>query len=300
MEKLLKLIKSEKGNVLVLVSIAFTGILTMAGLVIDGGNLYVTKSHLQKVANAAVLSGAQELVAESETEVETIVQAILQYHEEELSLDHLDILLDDSVTVELEKPVPLAFSRLLGMETVNVSAKATARIGAMGRAYGAAPIGIDDSIELEFGELYQLKVDEEDVDTGNFGILALEGPGANTYKDNLLNGFQGELAVGDIVDTQTGNIAGPTKDAVDILVAGCSSMYERDCSRIILVPVYTPHNHTQNQMKEVEITGFAYFYIEQYDNSDKTIHGYFIRRADTGFEDPSASNKGAYSIRLTE
>ena len=160
-------------------------------------------------------------------------------------------------------------------------------------------------IPLEFYKEYKLKVDSSDVQYGNFGILALGGPGAKTYEDNLRNGYQEEIKVGDILETQTGNIAGKTRSVVSELVNGCTEnprdVNERDCSRVILIPVYSEHNHNVNQLKEIEVKGFAYFYItDPMDSKDTAITGMFIKRAGTGFEDENAINKGAFSIRLTE
>ena len=54
-------------------------------------------------------------------------------------------------------------------------------------------------------------------------------------------------------------------------------------------------------MKQVKITGFAYFYIsEPMDSHDKTIKGVFLKRVGTGFQLDDASEKGAYTIRLVE
>ncbi|MRH44321.1 hypothetical protein GH741_16885 [Aquibacillus halophilus] len=294
-------LKKQTGDALVLVSLSFVGLLAMAGLVIDGGTLYMTKAHLQKVANAAALSGAQELTSEDETRVQRIVDDIIAYHDESPSLEYVNITLDKSVAVGLEKHVELVFSSLFGFNTVDVDVRGTARLGVMGRAIGAAPLGINESIALDYGTEYKLKVDSDEVDTGNFGVLALEGPGANTYEDNLRYGFQEELKVGDVVDTQTGNIAGKTISVIDELVNSCNDINDRDCRRILLVPVYRPYQQDTNQMKQIEITGFAYFYItEPMAHNDTAITGKFIERADTGFEDLNAAVKGAYTIRLAE
>lgn len=78
-------------------------------------------------------------------------------------------------------------------------------------------------------------------------------------------------------------------------------MTARDCPRILLIPVYVPFNQTSNQMKQVKITGFAYFYIsEPMGPQDTTIKGIFLKRVGTGFQLDEASNKGAYTIRLVE
>ncbi|QOR67505.1 Tad domain-containing protein [Cytobacillus suaedae] len=303
-KNLKKFLQKEEGNVLLLVSLAFMGLLTMGGLVMDGGTMYMTKSHLQKVANAAVLSGAQELT-NTEIAVRDVVNEVLLAHGEEGHLQGITITMGERVEIELKQTVPLVFSKLLGFATVDVHSNAAAELRVMGRAIGAAPLGIDDSINLDYYTQYKLKVDSTGVEYGNFGVLALGGSGAATYEDNLRNGYQQEVRVGDILNTETGNIAGKTRSVIKERVDGClhmaESMYERDCSRIILIPTYKPYGDYVNQMQQIQITGFAYFYIlDPMDSKDTSITGMFIKRAGTGFEEPNSLNKGAFSIRLTE
>lgn len=296
-----RFIRDEDGNILLLSAFLFLVFTAFAGLVVDGGQLYMTKTHLQKTANAAALSAGQELTAKDPKVVEDLAREIVVRHGELSSLQNVDIILERKVTVKLNKPVKLFFSSLFGIDSVDVPANATAKIGAIGRGYGAAPIGINESMELVYGQEYTLKVDETATSTGFFGILAIEGPGAKTYEQNLMHGFDGELKVGDIVNTQTGNIAGPTKTGIDYLVKTCSDMNDRDCPRILLVPVYKPYSYTSNQLKQIEITGFAHFYISGPMNStDKTVKGVFLKRVSPGFELDQAVDKGAYALKLVE
>lgn len=295
---------NQQGSAIVLFSLAMVSFLAIIGLVIDGGKLYVTKAHLQKVANAAALSGAQELL-NSESQVHSVIVKVLESHQEEASLVKEDILIEKKVSIDLEKNTSLTFSKLLGYDNVSVKAHAAAELRVMGRAVGAAPLGIDDSIPLEFFQEYKLKVDQTGVEYGNFGVLALGGSGAKTYEENLRYGYQEEIKIGDTLDTQTGNIAGKTRAVIQDLIASCPYLpgdyNQRDCPRILLIPLYTPYNHTTNQLKEVKVTGFAFFYItEPMSMKDTSITGMFIKRAGTGFEEAGAINKGAYSIRLTE
>ncbi len=301
---LLKLFRKEQGNALVLVSFAMLGLLSITGLVLDGGTLYMTKSHLQKTANAAALSGAQELTGTDEVVVEKIIERVLMEHGESESLKSISMTLEDRVEVELSKEIKPVFLKLFGYDTATVEAQATAEIGTMGRAYGAAPLGIDESIELELYKEYKLKVDQHEVDTGNFGVLALGGTGASTYEENLRNGYKDQIGRGDILDTQTGNISGKTRSVINELVQNCpyspGDAIERNCSRILLVPVYKPYYTSTNQLKQVEITGFEYFFVtEPVHSNDTTITGIFIKMTGTGIIDPGSSSLGAYSIRLT-
>jgi hypothetical protein len=304
MRKIFNLVNNERGNAIVIVALTFVSLLGMAGLVIDGSLLYMTKTHLQKTANAAVFSGAQELTNQ-EDRVENVISDILKAHKEETSLDAIQVTMDKRVAIILKKTVPLSFSRIFGITEIDVKVNAAAELRPLGRAVGAVPLGIDERVNPEFNKTYQLKVDSSDSISGYFGILALEGPGAKTYEENLRNGFQEELSIGTIVDTQTGNIAGKTRSVVQQLINECPEsprdIYDRDCSRILLVPVYKPYKVESNQLKQVQITGFSYFYItEPMNEHDTSITGIFIKRADTGFEENGSVSRGAYKIRITE
>jgi hypothetical protein len=299
-----RLIRKEDGNTILLVAFSLVALIAMTGLIIDGGKLFLTKTHLQKSANAAVLSGAQELTHEEES-VRTIVHETLEKHSENHSLKDMKIQMEDKVSVDLSREVPLTFSQLFGFDTAPVNVHAAAELGTMGKAAGVAPLGIDESLGLEFNKEYSLKVDQTGVEAGNFGVLALGGTGAATYEDNLLKGYQNELEVGDILEAQTGNIAGKTRAVIQERINSCpypeGETHHRDCSRIILIPVYERLEADGNQLKEVKITGFAYFYITKpMDSKDTSITGMFIKRAGTGFVKPVDVNKGAFSIRLTE
>ncbi len=296
--------KDQSGSTLPLVGLMMVGLLAVTGIVIDMGSLYAAKAHLQKTANAAVLSAAQELTND-EASVRQVAEDILLRHGETNEISQLAIEMERAVSIDLKKRVDLYFAQLIGWDSYPVEVTAKAELGSMGRAVGAAPLGVDEAIPLEFNREYKLKVDQTEVSYGNFGILALGGTGAATYEDNLLHGYQEEVRVGDVIDTQTGNIAGKTRRSIEQRLQSCP--YEpgdydhRDCSRVLLIPLYKPHYISTNQLKSVEITGFAYFYItEPMRPRDTSITGKFIKRAGTGFADPNAASKGAYSIRLTK
>ncbi|MFD1037351.1 pilus assembly protein TadG-related protein [Virgibacillus byunsanensis] len=303
MKKLKEIFLKQSGSVLVLVAFAFTGLMGMTGLAIDGGTIYMNKAELQKIANAAVLSGAQELTSEDEQDVRDIVDDITIQHNEQDTLGPVDITMKDSVKVNLNKTVPLSFLKLFGIDTLDVRVDATAGLGVMGRAVGAVPLGVEEDYNFEYGETHFLKVGSGDSDYGEFGILGLDGPGAKTYEETFRNGFDEELAIGDIVNTESGNISGKTSEVVEEKINQCDDMNDRNCARILLVPVYKPYNDDGGKVKQVEITGFAYFYLldpTTIEADDDTVPGIFIERTGTGFTETGAVNRGAYSIKLTE
>lgn len=298
--------KKENGSVLVLFALLFVIVLGIAGLVIDGGILYNTKSHLKKTANAAVLSGAQELTNDNESVNEVVFQ-ILKAHGEEGSFKDIQIKSNNEykLKVTLEKNVPLYFLKLFKINSINITVSSTAGLVPMNRGRGAVPLGIDKNIPLEYMKEYSLKVDSGDSCYGNFGILALSGVGAKLYEQDLMYGYDGEIKVGDIISTQTGNISGKTCDAINYRIDSCpypdNDFNHRDCPRVILILVYEPYEVQSNQLKKVKITGFAYFYIKMpMDKNDSSITGYFIKRAGNGFGDEYTEDKGAYAIKLME
>lgn len=302
----MKFLKEERGSSIIITALLMVVMVGVAGLVIDMGILYKTKSSLNKTVNAAVLSGAQELI-NSDSMVQEVVKEILNADGEGESLKSINIDRDGSykLSVVLEKEVPLYFLRLFKLYSMKVYSSSTAELATMSRAEGAVPLGIDESIPLEYMKEYSLKVDSGDSTYGNFGILALSGAGAMLYEQDLSYGYKDEIKVGDIITTQTGNISGKTRDAVNFRIN--SSPYlegditHRNNPRIILVLVYQPYEVSSNQLKKVKITGFAYFYIKApMDCHDSSINGYFIKRVGNGFGDENLANKGAYAIRLVE
>ncbi|WP_461205477.1 TadE/TadG family type IV pilus assembly protein [Clostridium sp. DL1XJH146] len=300
------LVEEESGSVVVIFSLFLVILMGIAGSVIDVGILYNTKSHLRKTAQAAVLSGAQEL-PNSNSSVNYVVNQILLAHGEENSIKNLsiDTTTNYKLSLTLEKEVPMYFLKLFNMDSQKVQVTSSAELAPMSSGRGAVPLGINKNIPLEYFKEYTLKVDSGDSEYGNFGILALSGPGAKLYEQDLMYGYDGELTIGDIINTETGNIEGKTINAIDFRLNSCNhpidDYTERDCSRIILVLVYEPYKFSGSQLDQVKITGFAYFYLkEPVDTHDSSIVGYFIKRVGTGYGDKTLQTTGAYTVKLTE
>ncbi|RSK26373.1 hypothetical protein EJF36_05595 [Bacillus sp. HMF5848] len=298
-------INEQHGNALVLMSLALSALLCITGLVMDGGTIYYTRAHLQKVANASALSGAQELMNSTQA-AEDVAKEVLFRHEETSSLKSITFNEPSIFEVNLEKDVSLNFAKLFGRDTVPVNATARAQYGNAGVVKGVAPIGIDERFTFQYMQEYELKTDTDGVDTGWFGVLALGGPGAATYYDNMRYGYSSAIRVGDVIETETGNIAGKTRTAVKERIDNCSYSFEegvkRNCSRVILVPVYEPYEYdNQGQIKQVEIKGFAYFYITGLISSNDTaIRGLFLKRVVQGEILETAVDRGVYALRLVE
>lgn len=296
--------KEEDGIAVVWFSIVFIIIVFIAGMAIDGGRLYEAKSELRKAADAAVLSGAQDLVI-SDSSVSNIVDKILIAHNEQGSLKNLQINNGSSVTATLEKQLPLYFMKIFNFNTAPVSVRSTAAIFPLKETIGIVPFGISKDAPLEYMKEYELKVDSGDSISGNFGILALAGVGGRLYEDTLKYGYDVDIVEGQIIDTQTGNIQQKTVQGVNYRID--ASPYEtgdvthRDDPRIITVLVYEPYVASAKQLKSVKIVAFATFYLEQpMSSKDSTVRGYFIRKVAIGTGDKNTLDRGTYAVKLVE
>ncbi|MFL0247776.1 pilus assembly protein TadG-related protein [Candidatus Clostridium stratigraminis] len=306
MIKKFKLLKEEDGVGLIWFALTFAIIIFITGLAIDGGRLYLSKIELRKTADAAALSGASELTGTS-TSITNIVNEILSANNEQSSLKALDIKPNGEykVKVTLEKNVPLYFMKIFGFNNTPVDVSSTAAIYPMVETSGAVPFGINKDTIFDSNTLYTLKVDAGDSTAGNFGILALGGVGADLYSDNLRYGYNQDIHVGQIIDTQTGNIQGKTVDGVNYRIQNSPyAAYDeshKDDPRIIKILVYEPYEASTNQLKSIKITGFAYFYLaEPMGSNDSAVKGYFIRQTGAGTGSSDVADNGAYAAKLVE
>lgn len=297
------LLKEEKGAVIIIVALLMVVFLGITALVVDGGMLYVEKQKLQDITDAAALAGAQELPTATDKATAQANQAIT-LNEANPNLFNINFNENKHVIkVRAEKSVELVFAKALGFDQAKVGAVSKVEIGTLVSGRGAVPVGIEYTSQIAFGDIKQLKV--EDATIGNFGALALAGPGANLYEEDFKNGYEYELRVNQVIDTQTGNLAGPTARAVNFRLAACpTSTYQNhpvDCPRIVLVPVFESVFTQQNQVKQVKIVGFANFFIENVSSDSKSaeIVGRFIEAVDSGEVGTSSPNYGAYGYKLT-
>ncbi len=293
--------KEERGSATVIMALALLLLLAVMSLVVDMGKVYFTKSHLQKAANAAALSGAQSLPLDL-AEAEEVAEKVMNDNREGDS-QYLVEVQSNEVYIKAARRVPFSLAGVLGMDDALVEVEAKAIIQPMTRAEGVAPVGVNEEwfATLEKNQIYSLKIDHPDI--GNTGILGLGGSGKSVYYKNLLYGYDDFIEVNQVVPTETGTVTGKTRDAITQRMNECPSppntyrSYDRDCSRILLVPTYRPI-YEHGSVKEVKITGFSYFFVEELETGGKAINGRFIRYAGTGFGSNQQTDYGAFAIRL--
>lgn len=263
-------LKSERGAVAVLVGLGVVAFIGFAALSLDVGRLFVTRIGLGNAADAAALGGAQ-LLPEDPAGAQSAALDILSQNG--VSADDAQVTVEgdgDRIRVRVAGSVALALAPVLGADTGALQVAAVARVGAVTELEGVVPLGAESG-EYTPGELYDLKLGAGEGCGGNFHALALGGQGACVYRDNLAHGYDSSLAVGDVLETEPGNMAGPTRSGVqERIEADPEATYEdfdRDSPRLVLVPLVDGFDECQGR-GEVTIVGFAAFFLE-----DATGHG---------------------------
>ena len=293
-------ISNESGQVIVIFALLIVALMGMMALVIDEGSVYEVRRHLQTVADSAALAGAHELPESPDNAVQKAIE-YAAINGVTITADNVEIestlaANDTIVVTAIDPDAPLYFAKVLGIESASVGARAKAIIAAPEELGGIVPFGVPEEDWIP-GEPYILKAGPPGGD-GNFNALALDwSTGANEYVENIKEGASTIYKVGDIVETEPGNMAGPTKQGVNARVSNYEN-YTFDSfdsltyalpappggygllnseSQFVMVPII-PELKDAFGRYEVEITGFAPFIITSV-TGNVEVHGTFLDKA---------------------
>lgn len=324
--------KEERGSVLILVAFVMVALIGITAVAIDGGRLYIEKSILQKAADAGALAGAQELPMNSSAAV-TSANEVAAINNRPAS--NIEIGSGNKwIRVTTSSTVDLTFGKIFGYATVPVEAKAKVELNPLTSGTGVIPLGIDmDDYDLwkgctsivlklpspsngngngngnsneEVPEETKSCSGSNNLGSGNTGPLEITGSGADNYRTDLRDGAKKEVSIGDILKTESGNMVGPTIQAVQHRIASCSDTdynpSNLDCKRIVIVPVYKIHSGNKNKVKEVQVVAFATFFILKVDSpkNGAEVTGKFIDFTALGDSSPTQTDYGTYGYKLVE
>ncbi len=289
---------NEKGAVAVIVVLAITAIFGCGALVLDGGAIHYQKARLQTALDAAVLAGVrgleQSASAAEQAAVDTALANGVQADELTVSVD----VAAGTVEADATRTVAMGLARALNIDQVDVSASSAAGAFTISGLQGAAPLGVVVQ-EFTFGQFYDLKLG--DGINGNYGALALGGTGAANYQENLRHGYGGWIRIGQELLTEPGNMAGPTKTAIEGRIQACLhhpactfDHFVSGCPRVMKAPITSPF---PNGRGEVTILGFAAFFLEGFSDQDESVQGRFVRMYTAGEVEP-AGDFGLQMIKL--
>lgn len=304
-----KFLNEENGQVMALVAVLMSVLLGMTALTLDIGRVQWTKASLQNAADASALAGAQGLLNDNAEDTAIDYAELNGIPDTDISVNPTN---NDPTKCEVvcTRNVTYTFARVLGFTDADVSARAVAGISSVNSVSGGAlPLGVEQQ-DFVYGQTYQLK---ENAGAGqyhgNFGCLALgDKNGANRYRDNLKYGYDGTLTVGDKVDTEPGNMAGPTVDGMNYRInqdpTATYTTVQKGSPRLGVVPVVDTMD--VNGRKEVTIVGFAVFFLESANtegkgnNAKAAIYGKFMEMVVGNSTGGGGTSYGAYKVQLLE
>lgn len=307
--KLKKVLKNEKGSVIVLFVTAFTVLLGFTALVFDVGLVYLQDARISNAIDAAALAGSQAL---PDSPAQAYQLALDYAAKNGVAPDDLQVEITDDghgINVQAKRYVEYSFAPVLGISSVDLQRAAGAELGIVSSVWGAAPFCIQEQ-ELVYNEEYLLKAGAGNGAPGGaqhsgwFGAVRLSGNGASDYEHDIKYGYQGWLSIGDELQTKNGNMSGPTTRGVNYCISQCkhtpactSEHFTPDCSRLIKVPVAA----TSSDGKLI-IKGFAMFFLEGVDGqgNQNNVWGKFVRTCLPGeLTNDADADYGIYSTHLS-
>jgi Flp pilus assembly protein TadG len=304
-----------RGQSMVIIIIALPIMVGGMALSLDVGNLYLTRAKLQNAGDVSALAGDNYLPHYQSQAVST-AQSYAQKNGVQLNeIQSITVSSDNkSLTVTIARAVPCYFCAVLGVTnayaatnwpggtgSVNVSSSAT--LVSTTSTTGAVPLAVDYRTDRSYGSQVVLK--QGQVGAGNWDPLALGDPGGDTYRQNVDYGYPGTVSVGNSLTTETGNLVGPTQQAVsDRLNRGLAEYpngtfdnHALDDPRVVVVPMVDFSNINGNS--QVPCKGFAVMWLVSLQgNANLTCH--FIEQAVSGVGSPTQADYGSATPVLTK
>lgn len=263
------------GNTMILIALGMTMLIGSVAFVTDAGMGYAKKRHLSNSLDAAALAGGMELPADGD--------AARTKANEYLTLNDVDpddvtiTVAEDNRSIELvgNEQMDLYFARIFGMDTADVAARAKVIVGPLASVgSGIRPYSIEQGTILDFPDCYGQSIvikegteDPEDVLSGNFKTVALGGTGKSVLLDNALNGFDGEVAIGDVIDTEPGNAVSVSNQVANWINSTAYNWQEEYADgtpymdeRTWLIPLVEVYD--VNGRDEITVVGFGMIYVE--------------------------------------
>jgi hypothetical protein len=228
----------EQGQVLMLGALFIVVMAGAAAMAIDGGSFMSHRRSLQNDADAIALAASQGLPSSSDATA--LANSWAAKNGVDLSTMTITITPQNlpgepnpKVKVDLLADHDLTFMAVLGLDSAEVSATATAIKTSPGGGDGLMPWSVLEETmdEAGPGESVVLKYDANNGSNGNFGALRLDGNGSNVYENSIINGSSTSVCAvsatdcvgASVVSTETGNMTGGTRDGTDYRLDNTSS-----------------------------------------------------------------------------
>ena len=134
--------KGQSGQTIVFVAIALLVLLAFVALSVDVGNVWGQRRRMQNAADAGALAGAREICFGNPGAAET---RAMEYAVTRNEADSADVSITSgyTVTVVTTETVETYFAGLIGFDTIDVNARASAMCGRARSSSGLWPVAFD-------------------------------------------------------------------------------------------------------------------------------------------------------------
>jgi Flp pilus assembly protein TadG len=301
--------KNQRGQATVLSLVFMTVLLGLAALVLDIGSWYRADRDTQSTADAAALAGAQALPDSTATASSLASQYASKNGGGLQSVTFSSSLgPNDTISVRIQKPAQGIFTKLFGVNSINVGSKASARTALISSAKYVAPIVVKNMHPELLGTAGCPCFGSDNVTTiplgrngapGAFDLLNLDGSRGGTSPDTLaswmLKGYDGYLDIG-----QYYSDPGAKWDSSQM-----HSALDQRIGTTLLFPVYDNIIGTGSNA-QYHVIGWVGFHLLSYEarGSSGSITGYFTEVIWTGLQATSGGsqppNFGARSVQLVD
>jgi putative Flp pilus-assembly TadE/G-like protein len=314
-----KRISNDRGQAAVITVMFLATLLGAVAMVLDVGSWFREQRDTQSDADAAALASAQALP----TDLGQANALAVQYLNEndagagrEISFSTANVT-NDTVTVRVNRDAPGIFSKLFGINSVNVHATAKARAGGLQSAKWVAPIAVNVlHPDLNcgkangkpvpcFGKPTQLDLDNlhqpgSGTAAGAFSLINLEANntgniGASTIGDWIVTGYDQYMELGNY------NVA-PSTLWNDFHVRDAMANRLSD-DPVLLFPIYD-RIIGSGSGAEYHVVGWVAFHVSSYEANGSTgkVKGAFEKVIWEGIQSQSGSNLnyGTTTIELVE
>jgi Flp pilus assembly protein TadG len=274
--------RRQQGQAIVLTVLLLPVMAAGAATVLDVGSWYLTQRQAQSVADAAALAGAQAALAGT-ADATTLARDYAAKNGGSLaSISFASrVTANDTISVTVKETAPGYFSKLFGISSVAIKARASALAANPSKVQRVAPITIgEDSPQLRCGApCYGQRVDFVALPTGNyngnatnFSLVDLSGGRQAATADNLArwlrNGYDELLALGQFTGADTGIFN----------AAQFRSALEAVKGRELVMLVHASANGNEGPAGATyNVVGWAAFVVTGFSGSGRTgtMTGYF-------------------------
>lgn len=318
-----QILKQQKGIAVVMLALILPAVIGFAALVVDVGNLYLNKTQVTVISDAAVFAAAQEL-PQNPTQADAVARDYAARNGKPTDTVTVTISSDHkSISVKVDRQVTLFFAVIFNKNSSKVTAKSTAQISIAASVPWIVPFVLPKTQVFDYTHQFTMRMYNAKNPYGTYEFdymnIGIQNANFNDYITYLKYGYQQSFAIGNNVQ-----YLGPSSGGK----ASVEAFYDRTQRdpntdytkakvgdpRVMLIPLVTKMlSRTTSVGTPMQIIGFVGFFLDEVHkgvlqpdgNYGITFYakGHFLQDLNVGSGD-STSNPvydfGVRTIKLTE